>query len=179
MVPQLAHDNHLFCSQSLVAALKNWRDIQALGKHALSSLALIQHQRGSSGYLSQEVGAGLALRQLLWQAIEELKPSVTAPEVISKEWFCHLILKKRYIEMHKPTYIMSTLLLPERTYYHYHHRALHRLGNILQEWELLFISGISIPGGNSEQKSQPLFTSSKLHNGIGIPNGNYEQKEVV
>lgn len=126
----------LFSEHTLVEALKVWRDLQKLGNHPFANLHLVKEKQRQTKYPDEVAGRGLALKEVLLEAIELLKPENSPPNFQDREWYEYLILHEQYINGRKQTFVMDQFPLPQRTYYHYRSRAFNTILNILQEKEI-------------------------------------------
>lgn len=129
-------NENIFSEYLLAEAFKSWRDLQKLGCHPLASLGLVREKQRQTKYPDGVAGRGLALKEVLLEAIELLKPENSPPNFQDREWYEYLILHEQYINGRKQTFVMDQFPLPQRTYYHYRSRAFNTILNILQENEI-------------------------------------------
>ncbi len=116
-------------------SLKVWDQIKALGTHPLSGLDVVQAHRQTVGYSDTPTGRGLALREVLWQAIKALKPEESQPEPEEKRWRPYVILSEQYLNGRKPDWVAAQLYISRRTYYHEQRQALETIADTLRKWE--------------------------------------------
>lgn len=79
---------------------------------------------------SPEETRGLALRELLAETIEMLRPSNTVPYG-HPEWLGYRVLCQRYVECRRPDEVCEELCLSRTTYYRHHRKALAAIIDIL------------------------------------------------
>mgnify|MGYP005841625701 CR=1 FL=1 len=107
-------------------ALASYHDPVFLQTSALVELLRLQPPRGES--------TASALRQLLRDAIEELRPAASIP-VTSPEGLGYRILLLRYMQSRGQYAICQELGLSRTAYYRYHQKALQACAGVL--WEQL------------------------------------------
>jgi hypothetical protein len=133
--------NDPFNRKSISQALKAWNNAQWLGEQLLARLTIVKSKRLIAGYSDTSTGRGLALRDILNQAIEMLKPNDGEPDPRQERWRAYLILKERYIDGRRPSYLSDWLGIARSTYDHAQMAALDALVNVLQEWEQNHVIG--------------------------------------
>ena len=116
-----------FNYKSLRCALKNWHNLKQLNRHPLVELPLLQSQP----YNSQS--GGLALRHLLRQGVESLRPNADVPDFAHQQWRYYTILKEQYINGRRAAELREELGVSESGYFADQRQALKRLGNWLRE----------------------------------------------
>lgn len=121
------HLSDPFNYKSLRGALKNWHNLKQLNQHPLVDLPLLQNQP----YNSQS--GGLALRHLLRQGVESLRPDADVPDFAHQEWRYYTILKEQYINGRRAGNLREELGVSESGYFVDQRQALKRLGNWLRE----------------------------------------------
>ena len=124
-------------SKQLRAALRNWHQTGRLGTLPLASLRSVSRERQAQGYDDSAIGRGLALRQLLRQQIDALRPDHGAEDPADHRWRAYLILKEQYIDGRRPDWVASKLFLAKRSYFKAQARALAQLGYALADLERL------------------------------------------
>lgn len=124
--------DEFFSQKAIQKALKVWHDSKKLAKHPLTRLEVVTAERQMGAYSETPAGYGLALRQVLEQAIETLKPSDQEPDYLAKPWRGYLILTQRYIEGYSPRYIRQQLGIAERTFRNEQGEAFSRLADTLR-----------------------------------------------
>lgn len=116
-------------------ALKSWSNLQALGKHTLARLKIVQVWQEQMGYDATPASSGIALRHVLQDAIEALRPNDGRPDFSQKRWRPYIILNQQYVNGRKPDYIAGRLNIARSTYYQEQARAIDRLVDILYHRE--------------------------------------------
>ncbi len=118
-----------FARRSLRQALRDWESSPDLGEHPLAQRPLVEHHRQAAGYRSTAVGRGVALRDVLLQAIESLpsEEGAAARRVA--------ILRGLYLEGRSADYLADSLSIAQSTYDHEHAAALDALSDRLREWD--------------------------------------------
>lgn len=127
-----------FGDQSIKKALQSWHSLIKLGQHPLSQLKIVDLRRQEAGYGDSSRGYGLALRQVLRQAIDELKPKEpkpTIPPPPAKRWRPYFIIEQYYINEDGKEYIKSGLKIENVMFFKELNKGLNRLGDILWQWE--------------------------------------------
>ena len=125
--------------RSMATALRAWHDLPRLGEHPLVQLDIVEHCYHQSHYRDGTGGYGLALRQVLRETIDLLRPDRGAPNPQDRQWFPYLILLEQDVSGRSRAALMALLGtngLPERTYDHLRAEAIDRLVNLLREREL-------------------------------------------
>ena len=125
--------------RSVASALRAWRDLPKLGEHPLARLDIVAYDHRLAGYRDGTNGYGLALRHVLRETIELLRPGRGQPDYDDRRWFPYLILLEQDVNGRSRTALMGLLGpagLPERTYDHYRAEAIDTLTNLLREKEL-------------------------------------------
>lgn len=127
----------LFNRKTIRQALRFWNSSQKLGEHALAQLAVVETRRATAGYGQTPVGYGVALREVLHDAILKLKPETGEPDWQEKPWRPYLILSQQYLDGRSPNYLIEQLSIARSTYDHEQARAFEILADILRQWEEL------------------------------------------
>ena len=109
--------------------------IEGLGKSPLARLRVVDSKRRISGYGDTTVGFGIALRQVLQDGINTLKPEDGLPDPLEKKWRPYQILAGSYIQGRSPEYLANEMGIARSTYNHEQAAALDRLLALLGEWE--------------------------------------------
>lgn len=130
-------NQELFNRKSLRKALKSWHRTAALGKHPLASLSIVAQRRTSEGrsYADSPAGRGVALRHLLHDAIDKLKPSTNTADYNNPQWRYYTILYQQYVKEMRAKELSEMLGLSDSGYFKDQRRALERLGQQLEQWE--------------------------------------------
>ena len=123
-----------FSRKALRQALRAWDRSGELGALPLASTAAAEAGRLGGGYRETETGRGLALRDLLRQGLESLRPGSGEPDPADPHWRGYLILTEQYLRGRKPDYVADWLSVARSTLDHEQAAALDRLGAVLREW---------------------------------------------
>ncbi|MFQ5942705.1 MAG: tetratricopeptide repeat protein [Anaerolineales bacterium] len=121
--------------KTLNKALRTWDQSKALGDSPLARLRVVDSRRRASGYGKSQVGYGIALREVLQEGIEGLKPSDGLPDPLEKTWRPYQILTGRYIEGRSADFLASEMGIARNTYNHEQAAALDSLLARLSEWD--------------------------------------------
>lgn len=127
----------LFNRKSLRSALRNWDRSERLGGHPLARLQIVDSKRQASGYGETKIGYGIALREVLLEAIRELRPEDQEPDYLEKRWRPFLILSEQFIHGRNPDYLSELLGIARSTYNHEQAHALESLLDILNQREVI------------------------------------------
>ena len=126
--------------KTLSKALRTWDQSKALGESPLARLRIVDSKRQGSGYGETQVGYGIALREVLQDGIEALKPGEGPPDPLEKNWRTYQILDGRYIQGRSPEYLASEMGIARNTYNHEQATALDQLLALIGEMEELTIT---------------------------------------
>lgn len=121
--------------KSIRDALRVWKRTDALGQHPLAASCLVEVRRIATGYPNTPLGRGTALRDVLREALNTLRPEGGPPDFGDDRWRSYIILTYQYIEDEPPGYVAGQLGIAQPTYHHAQAEALDRLGAILREQE--------------------------------------------
>ncbi len=121
--------------KTLRKALRSWDQSKSLGESPLARLRVVDSKRRRTGYGETQVGFGIALREVLQEAIEALKPSDGLPNPLEKTWRPYQILTGRYIQGRSADFLASEMGIARNTYNHEQAAALDRLLAGLSERE--------------------------------------------
>ena len=116
------------------AALRLWHRTSGLGDFPLAHLPLVEARRLAAGYRDAAVGRGLALRDVLRLALDELRPQHGEPDPGDVRWRAFVILNEQYLAGRKPDYLAEMLSVARSTLDHEQAAALDRVADILREW---------------------------------------------
>jgi tetratricopeptide (TPR) repeat protein len=100
---------------------------------------MVDQKRRGSGYGETQVGYGIALREVLQDGIEALKPEQGQPDPLEKSWRSYQILTGRFINGRSPEYLSGEMGIARNTYNHEQASALDRLLALIGEWEELAV----------------------------------------
>ena len=121
--------------KSVRKALRCWDSASDLGKQPLSGLAIVEARREAAGYSTNEVGLGVALRDVLQAALDDLAPGEGAPDPLDKQWRTYLILTEQYLKGRSPEYLAQQMGIARSTFNHEQADALDQMAGLLREWE--------------------------------------------
>ena len=121
--------------KTLRKALNNWDQSKLLGGSPLSRLVVVEVRRQQSGYGDTPAGRGIALREVIQAAIDELKPNKGDADPLDKAWRPYRILAGRYMRGRSAEYLASEMGIARSTYNHELAAALDRVIARLQEHE--------------------------------------------
>jgi len=121
--------------KSVRSALRAWHHTTGLGEHPLAHLRTVHRKRREAGYQDTPAGRGVALRGVLRDAMEALRPDQGQPQYGEKRWRAYIIITQQYLKGHSPAYVCDRLGIARNTYNHEQARALDRLVSILRERE--------------------------------------------
>jgi hypothetical protein len=121
--------------KSVRGALKSWNDSRELGRHPLACLNIVEARRLTAGYANSPAGRGIALREVLRDAIETLKPDANDPNFQDRRWRSYIIVMGQYVEGRYPDFLTDQLGVGRSMYHREQARALDILADILHRWE--------------------------------------------
>jgi hypothetical protein len=130
----------VFNRKSLRNGLKDWDRSKQLGEHPFARLQIVEKRRQEAGYGETPMGFGIALREILQDAINNLKPDEGEPEYLERRWRSFLILSEQYLHGRSPDYICEQLGIARSTYNHEQVQALESLLDILHQKEFLQVN---------------------------------------
>jgi tetratricopeptide (TPR) repeat protein len=130
--PQSVDD--AFGRKLLRQALRAWDDSGKLAAAPAAATPVAAAAGRSAGYRDTPSGRALALRALLRQALNALRPGDADPDPADPRWRAYLILTEQYLHGRLPDYLAGMLSLARSTFDHEQAAALERLGAILREW---------------------------------------------
>jgi tetratricopeptide (TPR) repeat protein len=150
--------------KSLRGVLKHWDRSKQLGEHPLARLKIVEKRRQVAGYGETPTGFGIALREVLQDAINELKPDDGEPEYLKKRWRSFLILSEQYLQGRSPDYISEQLGIARSTYNHEQAQAFERLIDILRQKELIQLTkGVTAEDAGREGTRAPYLAPPRPH----------------
>lgn len=131
---QVTRPNQL-TPKRLRQALKVWGQSPELGEHPLAQWDMVRRRQEERMLGATAVGRGIALRQLLQEGIEALKPAGAEPDYAQRAWRCYHILRQQFVQDRRAKEICDELGISESGYFADQNHALEQLIGILQEWE--------------------------------------------
>lgn len=121
--------DELFNVKSIKAALSLWRKPEKLGQHPLTTLKVVEWKRREGNYRSTKQGYGEALRAVLREEIEHLRPEGKEPldfkeldqrsekqKDLRPAWERYLILSKQYMQRKGREFIKDNWAISQGTY---------------------------------------------------------------
>ncbi len=121
--------------QAIRRALRNWNSLKDLADNPLTGLSLVELHRKTAGYTDSSTGRGLALRDILKNAIDSLRPENLPEDRLEKHWRPYLILNRQFIEGRSPEFLQEQLCIARGTYFAEQNRAFHLLIDFLNQQE--------------------------------------------
>lgn len=121
--------------KAIRSALKALDDAMKLGAHPLTALRIVDRQRAKANYPANQLGCGLALRDLLRTAVETLRPDSGPPKPQERQWRRYFVAQE-YIAQRNPHDLQAEMSIAASTYDHEQAAMLDRLAAILLEWEI-------------------------------------------
>lgn len=67
-------------------ASKSWEQAVILGQHPLALPVVVQGRHQAAGYTETDAGYGMAIRDILQEALDRLKPTVTESHNHQNQW---------------------------------------------------------------------------------------------
>lgn len=131
-------DSEVIDRKSLRTALKSWNHSQQLGALPLARLNIVEAQREQAGYRETVIGYGIALRQVLKDTIEGLKPEQGDQDYAEKRWRAYLILREQFLHGRSPDFLCEQLSIARSTYNHEQAKAFEALIDHLRQREQLY-----------------------------------------
>lgn len=121
--------------KAIRSALKSLDDAMKLGAHPLAALRIVDVQRVESNHPDNQLGCGLALRDLLRRAVETLRPDDGAPRPQKRAWRRYLVAQE-YVARRNPHDLQVQMCIAASTYDHEQAAMLDHLVAVLSEWEI-------------------------------------------
>jgi len=116
-------------------ALRDWISSKELGNNPLAALKIVQQRVLAAGNHDSPVKRAVALRGVLQEALEALRPDAGEPDYSQKRWRAYIILAEQYLHGRNPEWIQNQLFISKGTYFSEQKRALEALTDILGQWE--------------------------------------------
>lgn len=124
-------------TEKLKKVLYDLPSLHKLGEHEFAQLQAVQQWRMKKGYRNTPLGNGLALRQLLTELLEELKPPGAIPEgILPPAWHFYVLLKHKFWHELSNQSIASLFDIKEAAFFNKLKKSLARLCDKLIEREL-------------------------------------------
>jgi uncharacterized protein YegL len=122
-------------------ALRAWKQAAVLGQQSLARLAVVNGRHQTAGYTETTTGCGTAVRDVLQEALNRIKPDETESDNHKKQWRPYIILHRQYVQSDPPDVIADDLGIARSTYNHTQAAALDMLADILHEMDQNYIAG--------------------------------------
>jgi len=124
--------------KSVLRALKCWHSPAQLGATPLAGLTIVQARQRADRLPPTAIGRGTALRRVLQEAIERLRPDDGTPNPNEKRWRPYFIIHERFFKRCSVHNLTEQLNIARSTYNHEQAAALDRLLEKLREQESRF-----------------------------------------
>ncbi|MFN8483645.1 MAG: kelch repeat-containing protein [Anaerolineae bacterium] len=121
--------------KSVRIALQAWKRADTLGQQPLAGLCIVEKRRIAANYADTAIGRGTALRDVLREAIDSLRPDRGPVVYTDDRWRPFIILTEQYIEGQPTGYLAGEMSIALSTYHHAQADALDTLAAILREKE--------------------------------------------
>lgn len=115
--------------------LQNWESIYELGRGAEAQLDVVTYKLKQLGLTDSPAGRGMALKMVLRDCIERLKPSGPL-NTEDRAWRPYLVVSNRYCKGRHPELIMLDLYISQRTFYRELQNGLSRIASHLTQMEV-------------------------------------------
>ncbi|MEM8860195.1 MAG: NB-ARC domain-containing protein, partial [Chloroflexota bacterium] len=124
-----------FTSKEIRQLLKAWDTTAMLGKHQLAQMTCVNQKMGDKGAEDTEIGRGMALKDILHEGIQSLRPSNGEADLKDKAWYSYIIIRERYCFGRLPEWIMVHLNISKRSFYRELRVGTDRIGAYLRHAE--------------------------------------------
>lgn len=115
--------------------LRRLVDYSYLGEHKLAHLSMVERQLQPGEAPITHLDRGKALKEVLLQALDKLRPPGSQPHPPTLEWYLFLVLHDAYVLGEPNREIMSKLYISEGTFNRTRRRAVRALAKALLEME--------------------------------------------
>ena len=115
--------------------LRRLFDYSCLGEHKLAHLSLVERQLQPGETPITHLDRGKALKEVLLQALDKLRPPGSQPDPPTLEWYPFLVLHDAYVLGEPNREIMSKFYISEGTFNRTRRRAIRALAKALLEME--------------------------------------------
>ncbi len=119
-----------FTIPELRRALKHIRSLRKLGQMPLAKLPAVQHLARARGY-SGDAGMGAAIKEVLVEGIQALRPEDGPPDPLDRRWRPYLILTEQYLQQRSADAVAGGLSLSKSAYFEAQSDALAQLAQWL------------------------------------------------
>ena len=151
-------DAEQFDPKSMRKLLKSWSRVDVLGNHPLAQTQMVAARRRAENYADSASGRGLALQQIVAEAVEALRPEAGPPDPTRKRWRAYIILKEQFLAGRSPGFLIEEMAIARRTFYNEQTTALERLASQLRQREALALSQREAADfADSTDASPPIF----------------------
>jgi len=115
--------------------LRRLFDYSYLGEHKLAHLSMVEREMQPREAPITHLDRGKALKEVLLQALDKLRPPDSQPDPPTLEWYPFLVLHDAYVLGEPNREIMSRLYISEGTFNRTRRRAIRALAKALLEME--------------------------------------------
>jgi predicted ATPase/Tfp pilus assembly protein PilF len=129
--PAIAHDDP-YAFRELRKTLHAIGNAEILDNHPLLPLARLHAQRRGEAYPDTPVGNSMAMRSLLRNVIESLRPHLGEPDPLDSDWIPYLILHDQFLRRRSIEALAQRMALSRSSYFREQRRALEVLATALQ-----------------------------------------------
>jgi len=116
-------------------ALRDWASVKRLGENPAARSELVSVRQNQCGYSDSPAGRGLALREVIQEAISALQPEDAKPVMEDKRWRPYLIICEQFQKGRSPDWLCEQMHISRATYYLEQQRALEAITGTLQGWQ--------------------------------------------
>lgn len=116
-------------------ALRDWASVKQLGENPAAKSEIVSMHQKQCGYSDTPAGRGLALREVIQEAVLSLQPESSKPVLEDKRWRPYLIISEQYQKGRSPDWLCEQMHISRATYYLEQQRALEILTGTLQSWQ--------------------------------------------
>ncbi len=114
---KLVADSGMITAESIRRALRDWPSLPVLSNNSLADLSIIIKRSQSINPYGSSLARGRALRAVLQETIDELRPDNGPPQPGEKRWRPYIILNEQYINGRDPAWIQDYLGISRGTYF--------------------------------------------------------------
>ena len=112
-------------------ALRDVSSIKALTESPLMELSMVYRQARSVNPYGSSIAKGRALKAILQEAVESLRPDEGTPNPNDKRWRSYLILQEQYFYGRSPDWIQTQLSISKATYFFEQKKAIEQIAHYL------------------------------------------------
>jgi hypothetical protein len=112
-------------------ALRDVSSIKALMESPLMEMSTVYRKARSVNPYGSSIGKGRALKAILQEAVESLRPDEGPPDPYDKRWRSYLILQEQYFHGRSPDWIQTQLSISKATYFFEQKKAIEQIAHYL------------------------------------------------